>query len=107
MPRLVYLRNAILRRLLIWRGFGGRNWHFVIFIDGTLPDDLKTALIGHELYHTWQMEREGVWRYAWNYFTDTEFRIKMEREAYFHGPSYWRDKFGTVGMLDYIYELYG
>ena len=42
----------------------------------------KEGILRHELEHLAQQRRVGVWCYLWRYFTQRDFRRKMELEAY-------------------------
>lgn len=106
-PKVIYLKNPWLKRLLIWRRFGARNWYWFILIDETLSQELQEALLGHELYHTGQMRRFGVFSYAYRYFTDKQFRLSIEDEAYQFGPDYWRKSMTHTQYWEWLEELYG
>jgi hypothetical protein len=106
-PKIIYLKSSTLRGLLIWQGFGGRNWHWVIFINSTLPQVEQDRLLKHELVHSRQMNEIGAFKYAWNYFFNSKFRFEIELEANrlvdFNEYHKWRTE---EEMVAYVRNLY-
>lgn len=59
-------------------------------------------LMLHEQVHLAQQKQYGFFLYMWRYFTDLNFRVRMEVEAYSVSHPKWSD----LLMVKHIAQLY-
>lgn len=71
-----------------WCGFAC-IW-FVIIRKG------KEHYLGHEMVHIDQQRRFGGFTYLWRYFTNNDFRARMEVEAFLITPGFDRERIAYV-----------